>query len=286
MPFPILSIDLPDSILMLNERAKNWLTFAAGFEDEMRTRGIWGHFDGSAYRPCDADAEGIRFVWEKTEHNARYLLSEWLADSTYLRIWKLDSVKESRPVLGMLSDVLPLHRVRSQGKRTSVQRDPPAMIHLPKMSKTTPKLAGDDEEGVVYMAEELALEAEGSGPVHVSRTSVFCEDDDEACDFIGGGFFSMPEVVEVEQEDAEDAGDALGAMSTLELLKAKPVCCWSRQEALRTSNQLKNVSTHLSMDPMPGTSLSRSWFVAKRSVFVHHRARSPVTWAGRSKAHF
>jgi hypothetical protein len=62
------------------------------------------------------------------------------------------------------------------------------------------------------MAEELALEAEGSGPVRVSRMSVFCEDDDEACDFVGGVFFVMQEVVEVEQEDAEDAGDALGAM--------------------------------------------------------------------------
>jgi hypothetical protein len=80
------------------------------------------------------------------------------------------------------------------------------------MSKMSPKSTINDEEGVAYMAEELALEAEGSGPVRVSRMSVFCEDDDEACDFVGGGFFAMPEVIEIEQEDAEDAGDALGAM--------------------------------------------------------------------------
>jgi hypothetical protein len=139
MPFPILSIDLPDSIPMLNKRVKNWLMFAAPFEDEMRARGIWGHFDGLAYRPCDADAEGIRSVWEKTERNARYLLSEWLANSTYLRMRTLDSVtkmwealeKETRPVLHSLGDTLLLHRVRSQGKRISVQRDPPVMTHLP-----------------------------------------------------------------------------------------------------------------------------------------------------------
>jgi hypothetical protein len=81
-------------------------------------------------------------------------------------------------------------------------------------------LTRDDEEGV-YMAEELALEAEGSGLVCVSRTSVFCEDNDEAYDFVGGGFFAMQEVVEVEQEDAEDAGDAPGAMPTAGSAKSK-----------------------------------------------------------------
>jgi hypothetical protein len=87
----------------------------------MRARGIWGHFDGLAYRPCDADAEGIISVWAKTECNTRYLLNERLADSTYLRIRKLDSVaelwealeKESRPVLHALGDTLLLHRVRT-----------------------------------------------------------------------------------------------------------------------------------------------------------------------------
>jgi hypothetical protein len=120
--------------------------------------------------------------------------------------------KESRPVLHALGDALLLHRVRSQRKRISVQRDPPVTTHLPRMIKTNPKSTGNDEEGAAYMVEELALEAEGSGPVRVSRTSVFCEDDDEAYDFVGGGFFAMQEVVEVEQEDAEDAGDAPGAM--------------------------------------------------------------------------
>jgi hypothetical protein len=42
------------------------------------------------------------------------------------------------------------------------------MAYLPKLSKTNLRLTRNDEKDVAYMAEELALEAEGSGPVHVS----------------------------------------------------------------------------------------------------------------------
>jgi hypothetical protein len=66
--------------------------FAARFEDEMHAHGIWGHFNSSAYQPCDADTEGVKSVWEKTERNTRYLLSERLADSTYLRIRRLNGL--------------------------------------------------------------------------------------------------------------------------------------------------------------------------------------------------
>src|SRR5882762_6883918 len=87
MVSPILSFDLPDSIPVLNQQGTNWPTFAKLFEAEMRTRGIWSHFNSSAQRPCDEDAEA---AWEEVEFNAGYLLSECLCDSTYLQMQKLD----------------------------------------------------------------------------------------------------------------------------------------------------------------------------------------------------
>jgi hypothetical protein len=48
-----------------------------------------------------------------------------------------------------------------------------------------------NDEGEAYMAEELALEAEGSCLVCISQTSVFCEDDNEDCDFLGEAFWVL-----------------------------------------------------------------------------------------------
>src|SRR5882762_9691762 len=91
MASPILSFDPPNSIPVLNQRGTNWPTFANLFEAEMRTRGIWSHFDGSARRPSDEDAKA---AWEEVEFNAGYLLSEYLCDSTYLRMRKLEMTAE------------------------------------------------------------------------------------------------------------------------------------------------------------------------------------------------
>jgi hypothetical protein len=95
----------------------------------MHACGIWGYFDSSAYQPCNTDTKWKRSVWEKTDKNTCYLLSERLTNSTYLRLQKLDSVAklwevleyESRQILGVLCDALSLHTASSQEKMISVQ---------------------------------------------------------------------------------------------------------------------------------------------------------------------
>src|SRR5258708_38058730 len=94
------------------------------FKKELCARGLWGHFDGSAKRPCDHGAKVMKNLWEKSEHNARYLLSERLCDSLCLKIRKLETTATrwellERPygrLANVLAEVLPPHHAEEKEK--------------------------------------------------------------------------------------------------------------------------------------------------------------------------
>src|SRR5882724_10757632 len=207
MSFPILSFDLPDSIPELNQRGSNWPTFAKLFEAEMRMRGIWSHFDGSARRPCDDDAEA---AWEKVEFNAGYLLSEYLCDSTYLRMRKLETTAEIWKAL-----------VREYGMKVDVRSDgrSPHGAGSQKMKKSAQRASRRSvAESAVCMEEELTVKmptgaeslvdvrgtdmfGDGHGDLVLghglaSNTVWIFETDVDEVDFVGGSYFEVAEGVQ------------------------------------------------------------------------------------------
>jgi hypothetical protein len=164
---PILSLDLPDSIPVLNTLGSNWQLFSTSFEKELRARRLWSHFDGSVERPCNPGAEVMKNLWEKSERNARYLLSERLCDSLCLKTgklqtaaarWELLERSYGRPV-NILAEVLPPRRAE-------------------EMEKVSPESKKQSGEGATYQEKELAAVAKISSPKDVRAAVAFNKADE------------------------------------------------------------------------------------------------------------
>src|SRR5882762_1269064 len=193
MLYPILSLDLPDSIPVLNSLGSNWQNFMALFKQEICARGIWSHFDGSAERPCGPGAETMKNLWEKSERNARYLLSERLCDSLCLKTWKLETIAARWEFLEKM-----------YGKLANVSGEVLPPRRAEEVEKMSPKSKNQSDEGTTYLEKELATVAESSGPedarvaIAYDKADVFVEEAGDGyavifdnCDFVGGGLFEM-----------------------------------------------------------------------------------------------
>jgi len=96
-----LSDALPSSVPKLDASGSNWAIFVFRFEDAVKAKGFWRHFDGKADIPTCADpsaptsAETAAITqWEKDECSAKSLLTQKLPDSTVVMIHSKDTVKE------------------------------------------------------------------------------------------------------------------------------------------------------------------------------------------------
>src|SRR5882762_8292649 len=189
MTSPILSLNLPDSIPILNRLGSNWQLFATSFEKELRMRGLWGHFDGPAEQPCGPGAEAMKNLWEKSERNARYLLSERLCDSLCLKIQKLETAAARWEFLE-----------RSYGRPENILAEVLLLRRAEEVEKMSPKSKKQSDEGATYLERELAAVAESSGPEDMRAAVAFNKVDGEDdrctvivddCNFIGGAIFEM-----------------------------------------------------------------------------------------------
>jgi len=95
-----LSDTLPSSVPMLDSLGGNQAIFVFRFQDGVKAKGFWDHFDGSASRLIVANvipttAETIATAqWDKDKRSARSLLTQKLPDSTVVLIHGKRTVRE------------------------------------------------------------------------------------------------------------------------------------------------------------------------------------------------
>jgi hypothetical protein len=107
-----LSDSLPSSIPKLDSTGLNWAIFSVRFQDTVKAKGFWGHFDGSELRPVvsvvttaaggneDTQAKLAeelvvkQLQWDKNEQSAKSLLTQKIPDSTLMRIHSKKTMKE------------------------------------------------------------------------------------------------------------------------------------------------------------------------------------------------
>jgi hypothetical protein len=82
---------LPSSVPKLLATGLNWTAFSMRFEDAIRAKGLWGHFDGSVAMPtvsspATADEETALAQWNKDDLSAKALLTHRIPDSTLIRV--------------------------------------------------------------------------------------------------------------------------------------------------------------------------------------------------------
>ncbi|KZT29569.1 hypothetical protein NEOLEDRAFT_1056780 [Neolentinus lepideus HHB14362 ss-1] len=85
---------LPSTIPKLDPSGVNWAVFSERFQDAVRAKRLWGHFDGTTIAPdgpADAAnptaAETLRIeTWSNNEATARYLLTQKIPDSALMRV--------------------------------------------------------------------------------------------------------------------------------------------------------------------------------------------------------
>ena len=77
-----LSDALPLTVPKLDASGSNWAIFVFHFEDAIKAKGFWSHFDGMVSRPIAADptapmaTETAAIVqWDKDERSAKSLLT-------------------------------------------------------------------------------------------------------------------------------------------------------------------------------------------------------------------
>ena len=108
-----LADTLPSSIPRLEASGLNWVIFSLHFQDAVKAKGYWGHFDSTEPRPTVAGPTPSPSVpitaattsptpeelaaiaqWDKDERSAKSLLTQKIPDSTVMRIRNKKTVKE------------------------------------------------------------------------------------------------------------------------------------------------------------------------------------------------
>ena len=96
-----LSNALPSTVPRLDASGSNWAIFTFQFEDAVKVKGFWRHFDGKATAPSYADPSTPTAIetaamtqWEKDECSAKSLLTQKLLDLTVVIIHSKETVKE------------------------------------------------------------------------------------------------------------------------------------------------------------------------------------------------
>ena len=108
----LLSDSLPSFIPKLDASGLNWAIFSICFQDAVKAKGFWSHFNGTGSCPSAdpvsmTDADGKATVsppsetdlaamdkWDKDECSAKSLLTQKIPDSTLMRVHTKCTVKE------------------------------------------------------------------------------------------------------------------------------------------------------------------------------------------------
>jgi hypothetical protein len=108
----LLSDSLPSSIPKLDASGLNWAIFAVRFQDAIKAKGFWSHFDGagthlSAVPVSETGTDGVVTIsppsdakiaavdkWDKDKWSAKSLLTQKIPDSTLMRVHNKWTVKE------------------------------------------------------------------------------------------------------------------------------------------------------------------------------------------------
>jgi len=90
---------LPSSVPKLLLTGLNWTMFSIHFQEAIKAKGFWGHFDGSVPQPSVSDpptaAEAaLAAQWDKDECSAKALLTHCIPDSTLVRVYAKLLLKE------------------------------------------------------------------------------------------------------------------------------------------------------------------------------------------------
>jgi hypothetical protein len=100
MSSPALTTNLlPTTVPKLESTRLNWTVFSMRFQDALKAKGFWGHFDGSAdcpalSKPPKPEEEVALTLWNKNKHTAKSLLTQHIPDSTLIHIHGKVLVKE------------------------------------------------------------------------------------------------------------------------------------------------------------------------------------------------
>jgi len=94
-----LSDSLSSSVPKLDATGINWAIFFVCFQDAVKAKGFWGHFDGSEPCPKLSDEPkpeeiAAKSQWEKNEWSAKSLLTQKIPDSTLMRVFSKTAVKD------------------------------------------------------------------------------------------------------------------------------------------------------------------------------------------------
>ena len=94
-----LADTLLSSIPKLDATDMNWAIFLLHFQDAVKAKGYWGHFNGTDTRPdptatTTAEDAATILQWDKDECSAKSLLTQKLPDSALMHIHKATTVKE------------------------------------------------------------------------------------------------------------------------------------------------------------------------------------------------
>ena len=88
---PIITDTLPSNIPKLDVKGTNWAIFSFHFQVAIEAKELWSHFDGTSTSPAVsatpmAAETTASNKWRKDESLAKHLLTQWIPDSTTLRI--------------------------------------------------------------------------------------------------------------------------------------------------------------------------------------------------------
>jgi len=96
-----LSDTLPSTVPKLDASGSNWAIFVFRFEDAIKAKGFWGHFDRTVSCSVPADVADPTTTevaaiaqWDKDERSAKSLLTQKLPDSTVVMVHGKKTVKE------------------------------------------------------------------------------------------------------------------------------------------------------------------------------------------------
>ncbi|KAJ6481302.1 hypothetical protein C8R47DRAFT_982693, partial [Mycena vitilis] len=76
----------------LHSDGVNWLIFSTRFQLFAKSKGRWGHFDGTTPRPSPPAVQADLDEWTKHEDEAHNYLAQKLEDTTLLQANELDTV--------------------------------------------------------------------------------------------------------------------------------------------------------------------------------------------------
>ncbi|KAJ7142707.1 hypothetical protein C8R44DRAFT_603132, partial [Mycena epipterygia] len=79
---------------VLQPDGANWLIFSTRFKYFVKSKVLWGHFDGTSSRPVPPAVQAEIDEWDKHEDESRNHLAQKLEDTTFLQADEKSTVAE------------------------------------------------------------------------------------------------------------------------------------------------------------------------------------------------